>query len=108
MSAYQCDRLVAQSTEDREARLQRLSSNQHEILAAESAEEREAKLQRLSSNQRERLAAESAENREARLQYDRERESRSRTQFEPFKRRSVQLKMRRFHESLASLSSHIE
>ena len=51
--------LAAESPEDRQARLQRLSANQCERLATESAGERQARLQRMNINQCERLATES-------------------------------------------------
>ena len=51
------ERLAAESSEEREARLQ----SRRERLAAESSEEREARLQ----TRRERLAAESSEERDS-------------------------------------------
>ena len=81
MRINQSERLAAESTEEREARLQRMQEpsqlerenvgsvqrmriNQSERLAAESTEEREARLQQM----QDRLAAESAGERKARLQ----------------------------------------
>ena len=49
------ERLAAESTEEREARLQQMRDR----LAAESAVDREARLQRMRINQSERLAARS-------------------------------------------------
>ena len=72
--------------------------NQRERLAAESTEEREARLQRMRINESERLAAESVEEREG------EREVRANRE-QPFKQYSVQMKMRRFHEYFATLNS---
>ena len=69
-----------------------MTTTQNERLAAESAEEREARLLRASANQRQRRAVESSQL---------TRSSRE----EPFKQRSVQLKMRKFHEHFASISS---
>ena len=46
-------------SEEREARLQRMSNLQHDRLAAQTSEEQEARLQRMSDCQRDRLAAES-------------------------------------------------
>ena len=115
MSTTQRERHATKSAEERAARLQQVSANQREGLATESAEERAVRLQQVSANQRERLATESAEEREARLLHiranQRERraaESSSLTHAtieEPFKQCSVQLKMRKFHEHFASLSS---
>lgn len=91
-------RRAARSVEQKEAFLQQ----RRDRLATESAEERQFRLQSLSAHQRDRLAIESAEDREARLQRDRERG----VHFSAaFKQRSVQMKMRRFHDSLATLSS---
>ena len=63
------DRLATESVEEREARLQQMSTRQCERLATESAKEREARLQQM----RDRLATESTEDREARLQQMRDR-----------------------------------
>ena len=57
------DLLPAESTEEREARLQLIRDH----MATESTEEREARLHQMSVRQSERLAAESREEREARL-----------------------------------------
>ena len=54
-------RLAAETPEEREARLQRMSTNQSERLAVETPEERKTRLQQLSTNQRERLAVETPE-----------------------------------------------
>ena len=58
----------------------------------------------MSNWQHARLAAESAEEREDRLQHARERET-GLSRGQSFKKRSVQMKMRRFHQYFASLSS---
>ena len=92
MSANQRERLATESAEERAARLQQVSANQRERLATESAEERVARLLHVRANQRERRAAESSSLTHATIE-------------EPFKQRSVQLKMRKFHEHFASLSS---
>ena len=42
---YMRDRLAAETPEEREARLQHMSTYQHEGLAVETAKEREVKLQ---------------------------------------------------------------
>ena len=47
MSDRQCDRLAAETNEEREARLQQVSDRQCDRLAAETNEEREARLQRV-------------------------------------------------------------
>ena len=61
-------------------------------------------LLQLSTNQRERLPDETVEQREARLQHVGERSARASGE-EPFKERSVHLKMKSFHEYFTSLSS---
>ena len=58
------DRLTTESAEEREARLQRMSTHQQNRLATELAEDREARLRLM----HDRLASESAEDRDARLQ----------------------------------------
>ena len=92
MSTTQRERYATESAEERAARLQQVSANQHERLATESAEEREARFLHVCANQRERRAAESSSLTHATIE-------------EPFKQRSVQLKMRKFHEHFASLGS---
>ena len=117
------DRLATQSVEEREARLQQMSTRQRERLATESAEEKEARLQQMrdrlvtesaeerevrlqqmSTCQRERLAVETNQQREDRLQRASERD-REQSQLMLFEQRSVQVKMRRFHAHFASLNS---
>ena len=61
--------MAAETPEERERRLQRMSTNQYERLAVESPEERETRLQQM----RDRLAAETPEERETRLQQMRDR-----------------------------------
>ena len=73
-------------------------------LATESAEEREARLQQMSTRQRERLAVETNQQREDRLQHASERD-REQSQLVLFEQRSVQVKMRRFHTHFASMNS---
>ena len=60
--------MAAETSEEREGRLQRMSTNQHEKLAGETPEKREGRLQRMSTNQHEKLAGETPEKREGRLQ----------------------------------------
>ena len=69
-------------------------------LTAESAEEREARLQRMSTLQHARLAVETDEEREDRLQRAREQSS----QVLLFEQHSIQVKMRRFHAHFALLN----
>ena len=95
------DQLAAKSVEEREVRLQQMSTRQHEQWAAESAEEREARLQQLSALQCEQRAAETDEEREDRLQRSREQSS----QVLLFEQLSIQVKMRRFHAHFALLNS---
>ena len=90
------DRLATKSTQEREARLQRMRDR----LAAESVEEREARLQQMSARQHGRLAVETDEEREDRLQRSREQSS----QVLLFEQRSIQVKMRRFHAHFALLN----
>ena len=92
MSTTQRERYATESAEERAARLQQVSANQHERLATESAEEREARFLHVCANQRERRAAESSS-----LTHDATIE-------EPFKQRSVQLKMRSILPLSAPLS----
>ena len=54
------DRLAAETPDERETRLHRMSTNQRERLAVEAPEERETRLQQM----RDRLAAETPEERE--------------------------------------------
>ena len=89
MSTTQRERHATKSAEERAARLQQVSANHRERLATE---EREARLLHVRANQRERRAAKSSSLTHATIE-------------EPFKQRSVQLKMRKFHEHFASLSS---
>ena len=78
--------------------------NQCQRLGAESAEQREARLLQVSTNQCERLAAESVEERESRQQRVNKRETHANRE-QPFKQRSIQMKMRSFRNYFASLSS---
>ena len=73
MRTCQSERLAAETTANRDARLQQISALQHERLAAESAAERDIRLQQMSALQRERLAAESTTERDTRLQRMRDR-----------------------------------
>ena len=66
-------RLAAVTPEEREARLQQMSTYQCERLAAETEAEREARLQQMSTYQRDKLAAETEEERKVQLQCDRQR-----------------------------------
>ena len=95
------ERIAVETEEQREARLQRMSTNQSDRLAAETEEQREARLQRMRANQYERLAAETEQRREARLQRDRERQQ------QPLP--SVQAKMRKFfiHSSVHWMCLHV-
>lgn len=98
------DRLAAESSEQREARLQQMSANHCERLATESVKRREARLLQLSTNQRDRLSDETVQQREATLQRASKRDTYTSGE-EPFKRCSVLLKMRRFHNYFAFLTS---
>ncbi len=97
---------AAETEQQRQARLQRTSTAQGERLATETEEERQARLQRMSTAQRERLAAETEEVREARLHDDRERHREHpavNLQLPLLHQRSVQTKMLKFHEHMATL-----
>ena len=59
-SSWEICRRATEMPEQREARLQWMSSRQQERLATEMPEQREARLQRMSSRQQERLAAETS------------------------------------------------
>ena len=52
-----------ESTDEREARLQRVRSAQEQRIAAESTDESEARIQRVRSAQEQRIAAESTDER---------------------------------------------
>ena len=80
MRTNQSDRLAAETEKQREARLQRMRANQSDRLAADTEEQREARLQRMQS---ERLAAETEQQREARLQRDREGQQQPQLLFYP-------------------------
>ena len=102
MSTLQHERLAAETTPEREARLQHMSTLQHERLAAETTPERDARLQQM----RDRLAAETTEERDARLECDRARHREQQTvqsQLPLFQQCSVQVKMRKFHANMATL-----
>ena len=58
LSANQHLRLSTETNDERAARLERLSANQHLRLSTETNDERAARLERLSANQHLRLAAE--------------------------------------------------
>ena len=85
------DRFAAETPDEREARLQQMRDR----LAAETPSEREARLQRMSDCQHDRLATETPDERAARLHH--------RSQLPLFEQRSVQSKMARFHEHMATL-----
>ena len=80
---------------ERHVRLHRKSAAERERQAAETDEQRHTRLERVRAAQQERLAAETAQEREARQQHDRDRHS----------EHSVQTKMLKFHDQIASLSS---
>ena len=90
-------RLAAESSEEREARLQWMQDR----LASESAAEKEGRLQRMRINPSERLVAESVEEREDRRQRARERGTQANRG--PLKQRSVQMKIRKLREYFVTL-----
>ena len=67
MRVTHSQRMAAETEEQREARLQRMSANQRERLAGETEEQREARLQSMSAHQSERLALKNRDS-ETRLQ----------------------------------------
>ena len=73
MRTRQNERLAAETTADRDPRLQQMSASQRERLAAETTTERDVRLHQMSVLQRERLAAKSAAERDIRLQRMRDR-----------------------------------
>ena len=114
MITAQRERRAAESAEQRAARLQQISTAECERRAAVSAEQRAAWLQQISTTQSERVAPESAKEREARLVHTSANQrqgtavessqlTRS-SREEPFKQRSVQLRMRKFHEHFDTLT----
>ncbi len=100
-------RLAAETEEERDARLQQMRITQHERLAAETEEERDARLQQMRTTRHERLAAETEEERDTRMQCDRERHREHQVvnpQLPLLHQQSVQKKMLKFHEHMASLN----
>ncbi len=94
---------IACSVEEREARLHRMRTTQQDRRAAETEEEREARL----TTQCDRRAAETEAEREALLQRDRERhreQQGANSQLPLLHQQSVQNKMLKFHEHMASLA----
>ena len=107
-STRERERMAAETTEERETRLQRMRTNQRERLAVETPEERETRLQRMSTNQRERLAVETPEERELRLECysTRYMEQQSvQPELPLFQHCSIQAKMRKFHANMATLDT---
>ena len=80
-----------------------------ESLAAKTPEERETRLQQMSTYQRERLAVETPEERETRLQRYRARyrEQSAQPQLPLFQQSSVRAKMGKFHASMATLDTPV-
>ena len=102
------DTLAVETPEERETRLQRMSTNQHEYLAVEIPEERETTLQCMSTNQHERVAVETPEEGEMRLeQYStRYREQQSvQPQLPLLQQCSIQAKMHKFNVNMATLDT---
>ena len=98
-------------SEERETRLQRMSTNQRERLAVEIPEEREARLQWMSTNEHDRLAVETPEERQLRLEHysTRYREQQSvQPQLPLLQRCSIQAKMRKFHVNMATTQTFIK
>ena len=100
-------RIAAETSEEREARLQLLRRNQEQRIVAESSEEREARLQQLRHNQQQRIASETLQETEARRQRDREshvQQTSAVTSNQPeLHQPMVQSKMSKFHSEMASL-----
>ena len=94
------DRLAAETPNEREVRLQYMRDKL-------AAEKREARLQHMSTYQHERLAAETAEERELRLQCDRQRhrdQQLVQSQLPLFEHHSIRAKMDKFHAHFAMLN----
>ena len=92
-----------ESTDEREAHLQRVRSAQEQRIAAESTDEREARLQRVRSAQEQTIAAESTEEREARLQHLRDAWQRRVTSETPEQTEARQDRDREYHAQLEAV-----
>ena len=117
MRTCQHEQLAAETTPERDVRLQLMSALQDVRLAAESAAEtpgcsrwvpvvwkigRDTRLHQM----RDRLAAETTVERDARLEYDRARHREQQTvqsQVPLFQQCSIQVKVRKFHANMATL-----
>ena len=97
-------RIAAESTYEREARLQRVRSAQEQRIAAESTEEREARLQHLRDAWQRRVTSETPEQTEARQDRDREYHAQLEA-VEPSQLHNphIHLKMKEFHSKLSTL-----
>ena len=80
-----------------------MSARQIERLTAETEQQREARLERLSTLQSERLASETPEQRVARLLRDRQGHRDQHSQLPLLDQPSVQSKMQKFHEHFTAL-----
>ena len=98
-------RIAAESTEEREARLQRVRSGQEQRIAAESTEEREARLQHLRDAWHRRVTSETTEQTEARRHGDSSEYQAQLEAFEPSQLHNphIHLKMKEFHSKLSTL-----
>ena len=96
-------RIAAESTDEREARLQRVRSAQEQRIAAESTDEREARLQRVRSAQEQRIAAESTEERKVRLQHLRDAWQRRVTSETPEQTEGRRDRDREYHAQLEAV-----
>ena len=106
MRTHQIEWLAAETTADRDARLQQMSALQHERSAAETTTERDTRLQRM----RDRLAAETTEERDARLECDRARHREQQTvqsQLPLLQQCSIQAKIHKFHANTATLDTPV-
>ena len=100
----QQQRIAAETTEEQQARLQQVRINQQQRIAAETTEEREARLQQLQVGQQERLAYETPEETESRRARDRQNHVQVDTSVRPlFSQSRVHSKMAQFHFRLAAL-----
>ena len=91
------DWLAAETQQQREARLERMSALRNERLVAETQQQREARLERMSALRCERIASETQQQREARLLNDRQAHR------DHHALHSVQSRMIKFHKHISTL-----
>ena len=97
-------RIAAESTDEREARLQRVRSAQEQRITAESTDEREARLQHLRDACQRRVTSETPEQTETRRDRDRENHAQLEA-IEPSQMHNphIHIKIKEFHSKLSTL-----